>query len=320
MGGRARDDGDRLLYKVARAYYDDDVTQGDLARRFGLSPVKVCRLLQAARATGVVHITVRRPESGCPDLERELERRFHLDEVVLAPRDRSVPLVQRLGKAAAAYFARTVQPQDVVGLSWGTSLRAFAAELPRLRLPKVTVVQLLGGLGSLESGVNGAELTRRVAESLGGRPRILQAPGVVATRAVRAALLADREVARTLAEGRQARLAMVGLGVPRDASALFGPEGLLGRRDLAAILAGRAVADVCLRYYDAAGRPVTTELDDRVVGIDRAALLAIPRRVAVAGGPEKLPAIRGAVAGGLVNVLVTDEETGRALLEATGGE
>ncbi|HET6437120.1 MAG TPA: sugar-binding domain-containing protein, partial [Anaeromyxobacter sp.] len=82
-----------------------------------------------------------------------------------------------------------------------------------------------------------------------------------------------------------------------------------------AILAKGAVADVCLRYFDAAGRPVEANLEGRVLGIELPAFLAIPRRVAVAGGPEKVPAIRGALTGRLVNVLVSDEDTARALLE-----
>ncbi len=304
----------RLLYKIARAYYEDDATQEQIARRFRLSRPKVSRLLQQARDSGVVRISVQRPEGGCPDLERGLEERFELDEAVLAPRDRA-PVLERIGAAAASYFARTVQPDDVVGLSWGTSLREFASRLPHLDLPGVTVVQLIGGLGSLDSGVKGAELARRVAERCGARPRILQAPGVVATPAVKAALLSDREVSQSLELGRRATVALIGLGVPRAASALFGREGLLTRKDLDAILARGAVADVCLRYFDPAGRPVETSFEGRVLGIELPAFLAIPRRVAVAGGPEKVPAIRAALAGRLVNVLVSDEDTARALLE-----
>jgi len=314
--GRPRRRGEeaRLLYKLAQAYYEDGTTQEGIARRFRLSRPKVSRLLKQAREMGLVHISVQRPEGACPDLERELENRFELDEAVLAPRDRA-PILERVGAAAASYFVRTVQPSDVVGLSWGTSLRAFADHLPRLDLPRLTVVQLLGGLGSLELGVNGAELTRRVAERCGGKPRIIQAPGVVATRAVKAALLADPQVALALELARRADVAVVGIGVPRPSSELFGPEGLLTRKELEALLGRNAIADVCLHYLDARGRPVETDLDGRVLGIERAELLAIPRRVGVAGGPEKVQAIRGAVTGRIVNVLVTDEDTARALLE-----
>ena len=307
---------ERLLYKIARAYYDDDLTQGEIARRLGLSRVKVCRLLARAREEGVVRISIQAPGAACANLERELERRFGLSEAVLAPADPSQPLEQRLGEAAAEFFARSLRGDEVVGLTWGNTLRAFVAALPRLDLPRLTVVQLIGGLGSVAAGVNGSELTRLLAERCGARPRILQAPGVVASPEVKAALLADREVAETLALGSRADLIVVGVGAPQHTSAALGPGALLSRQELDALVARGAVGDIALRHYDAAGRHLESELDGRVVGVDPAALAAVPRRVAVAGGPAKVAALRAALAGGLVHVLVSDEDTATALLAA----
>jgi DNA-binding transcriptional regulator LsrR (DeoR family) len=54
-----------------------------------------------------------------------------------------------------------------------------------------------------------------------------------------------------------------------------------------------AVGDVCLRFYDSCGAAVATELDDRILGISREALRAVPRRIGVAGGTRKYAAIRG---------------------------
>jgi DNA-binding transcriptional regulator LsrR (DeoR family) len=202
----------------------------------------------------------------------------------------------------------------VVGLTWGSSLRAFVESLPRLELPRLQVVQILGGLGSVDAGVNGAELTRRLAERCGARPRMIQAPGVVASREVREALLADPEVAEALALGARADLAVVGIGVPRPTPASTGPGSLLGAAELEALRRRGAVGDIAFRHFDAAGRWLDTELDDRVVGLDPAALARIPRRIAVAGGPDKTAAIAAALAGRLVDVLVTDEDTAAALL------
>ena len=56
------------------------------------------------------------------------------------------------------------------------------------------------------------------------------------------------------------------------------------------------------------------EFDDRIIAIPVADLLRVPRRVGVAGGPRKLAAIRGAMAGGWVNALVTDLSTAERLL------
>ena len=70
-----------------------------------------------------------------------------------------------------------------------------------------------------------------------------------------------------------------------------------------------AVGDVCLRFFDAGGSPVSSEVDRRVIGVTLDQLKHVERSVGVAGGPRKYDAIRGAVLGGWVNVLITDHVT-----------
>jgi DNA-binding transcriptional regulator LsrR (DeoR family) len=55
-------------------------------------------------------------------------------------------------------------------------------------------------------------------------------------------------------------------------------------------------------------------LNDRVIGMDLDQLRAVRRVVGVAGGRRKTNAIRGALAGKLINVLITDLATAESLL------
>ena len=76
---------------------------------------------------------------------------------------------------------------------------------------------------------------------------------------------------------------------------------------------------MCLRFFDADGRFVDTTVNERVLGIGVDELRAIPRRVGFAGGSHKHGAIRAAVRGGWVNVLITDVHTARFLADGTPG-
>ena len=72
---------------------------------------------------------------------------------------------------------------------------------------------------------------------------------------------------------------------------------------------------MCHRYFDTHGARVPDALDDRVIGISASTLRAVPRRIGISGGPLKYEAVRAAVEGGWVNVLITDVATARRLLD-----
>jgi len=75
------------------------------------------------------------------------------------------------------------------------------------------------------------------------------------------------------------------------------------------------VGDVSSRFFDATGRPVPLAIDQRVIALTLEQHLAIPVRVAIAGGASKRKALKAAGAGMLFNILVTDVETADWLVE-----
>jgi DNA-binding transcriptional regulator LsrR (DeoR family) len=304
-----------LLYKIAKSYYEDGLTQEQIGRRLGLSRIKVSRLLQQAREERIVQITVVPPQDSNADLERQLEAAYGLDEVIVVTPTSPEPLtvVREIGVAAAECLVRCLRGDEVLGLTWGTTLLAVVEALPAQRWPEMRVVQMLGGLGRPEAEVYGADLARRAAEAFGARLRLVPAPGIVASRMVRDALLADPQIADTLALGARADVALVGLGRPTPGSVVM-QAGILSEEELALLQARGAVGDIALRFFDADGQAVTHEIDDRIIGPTLAHVRAIPRTVGVAGGAEKADVIRAALRGELLNVLVTDIENARRLL------
>ena len=78
---------------------------------------------------------------------------------------------------------------------------------------------------------------------------------------------------------------------------------IFSEKELEALGERGAVGDVCLRFFDAEGRPVASDVDRRVIGVTLEQLRSIDRSVGVAGGERKYEAIRGAVLGSWVNVL-----------------
>ncbi len=305
-----------LLYKIAKAYYEDGLTQDQIGKRFGLSRIKVSRLLQQARQSRVVQITITPPTDSFGDIERDLETAYGLDEVIVVSTFSSEQsdVVPRLGAATAGYLARCLGDQQVLDLSWGSTLLAVVDALAPQNLPELRVVQMLGGLGRLESETYGADLTMRMAQTLGARMRLLPSPGIVSSKLVRDALLQDVNIAETLQVAARADLALVGIGSPMVGSVIL-DAGILNESELAELKALGAVGDIALRFFDGDGQAVDHAVNDRIIGLDLAQIKRIPRVVGVAGGDGKYEVIRGAVRGNLVDVLITDENTATRLLQ-----
>lgn len=308
---RAWSDRDQLLFKIATAYYTDDQTQQCIADRFGLTRVKVCRLLKEAREEGVVTIRIRSPEGEGAYLARRLEERYGLKEAVVAGTAEGGAAV---GAAGAAYLRRIAKNGLTVALSWGTALLAFVNALEGLEDFGIRAVQMLGGLGDADADVHGAELTRRLAQRLGTKPRLLQAPGIVASRELQSALAADPQIAETLAMARNADVAFVGIGALDEESLLRGGSIVSGQ-ELALLSHSGAVGDLALNFFDSTGRPVPSPTDGRIIGLSLQEIRSLPRTVALAWGRRKVAALRGALAGRLVSVLITDVNTAASLLE-----
>jgi DNA-binding transcriptional regulator LsrR (DeoR family) len=233
---------------------------------------------------------------------------------VVATEPGSTPelLRRQIGAAAASFLARTVHPGDSIGMAWGTTLSAMVQSMAPLATENVHVVQTLGGIGPPAAEAYAAELVRRLAQLLGATPVLFPTPGIVATSEVRDALRKDPHVQATLLHFDALDTVYVGIGsiatnpVLNDGHSL--PEGTLDE-----LVAAGAVGDIALRFFDSAGAPVRSTLDDRILGISAEQLHKVPRVVAVAGGPDKAEAILAALRAKLVDVLITDHDTAEEL-------
>lgn len=307
----------RLLVKVSKLYYEEGLSQDEIVARLNLSRSKISRLLQQARDEGIVQISVVTPKHLFSDLENELEKRFDLHEALVVEShagDSAESIQRELGIAAAGYLERSLNASTTLGISWGSTLNSLVAALHPIRAVEVQVVQIIGGLGQPEAEVHATDLCRRLARALGAQLTLLPAPGIVASQQARAVLMEDTYIRRAVEMFDQLDVAFVGIGAPTPDSLLLRDGSILSRQELDDLLQKGAVGDIALRFFDAQGQPIQSEIDQRVIGITLEQLKQTRRVVGVAGGPGKFAAILGALRGKFINVLITDSLTAEKLL------
>lgn len=309
----------RLMAKIARMYYTQGLRQTDICRQLRMHQSTVSRALKKAEHEGIVRFTVSLPAGTHTDVEDELQSRFGIDEAIVVdcPDDEN-QIARGLGATAAFYLETTLKPDDVIGIScWSSALLGMVDAMhPSRRWKTTRVVQILGGVGNPNAEVHATQLTRRLADLLGATATLLPAPGVVGSSNAKQVLLNDRFVREAVAAFPSITLALIGIGAMEPSRALASSGNVFSAQELKRLSAKGAVGDICLRFFDSAGNAVVTELNDRVISIELERLRKTKRVVAVAGGQRKVAAIRGALTGKLVNVLITDLSTAEQLLSA----
>jgi DNA-binding transcriptional regulator LsrR (DeoR family) len=302
-----------LTASIARRYYLDGRSKVEIAEEFGLSRFKVARLIDAARDSGLVRIEIRHHGEIDVDLSARLQDRFGLQHsiVVDTPDDHAESLREHLGRAAAELLSEVITSQDVLGLAWARSVSAMARALPRL--PCIPVVQLTGAL-SLPNGLDtSVDVVRDVASTSGGPAHFFYAPFTVPDASTARALRQQPEVARAFAQLPLVTKAVAGVGLWKPGqSTLYDAVEEPDRRRLRE---QGVCADVSGVFLSADGEPVLTDLAERMIGISAEQMRVIPEVIAIPYGTAKAPAVRAALASGLVSGLVTHSALALALLD-----
>jgi DNA-binding transcriptional regulator LsrR (DeoR family) len=308
------------MTRVARLYHEEGLTQTEVARRLGLTQVAVSRMLKKAQESGIVRTTVVTPPGAFTDLEDLLEQKFSLQQAIVgdAVRDSEESVLSAIGSAAAQFLESTLKAGEVIGISsWSTTLLSMVDHMhPISKAENCLVVQMLGGVGNPSAEQHANRLAIRLARLVHGEARFLSAPGLVGSARAAKVLLEDRSVSETVALFANVSLALVGVGALEPSALVASSGNTFSRAELEDLQKSGAVGDICLCFYDAAGRQVRGALDGRVIGIDLESLRRVQRSVALCGGKKKFPAILGALRGQWVNTLITDQYTAQRLVNA----
>jgi len=303
------------VIEAAKLYYLLDYNQNEIAKMLGVSRPTVSRFLQMAKSEGIVQISIMDPTEDTAKLGRLLEEKFGLKKAVVAsiPQYEDHIIKNYLGEKAAVYLNEIVKDGDIIGVTWGTTLYHVAIELKQKFIKDVKVVQLKGGVSHAETNTYASEILYLFGKAFNTSPHYLPLPAIVDHSVVKQAMEADRHIRRILDLGRESNIAIFTIGPVKEDSLLF-QLGYFTDEDLESLYPN-AVGDICSRFFDKNGNICNESLNERTLGINLEDLKKKEKSILVAGGPNKLEGIYGALKGNFANVLVTDQFTAQFLLD-----
>lgn len=303
----------RLLQKIARMYYVDELNQRDIAQRLHVSVATVSRGLSRAKEQGVVEIRIHGDAEGYAELEDAVETTYGLREcIVVESASHQEGTNARIAEAVSELLARLLEPGDYLGVSWGETLKAVADNLPQTGSGGVDVVPIIGAMGEVETGIYPNAIAARFAQKLGGASYLVNTPAILDTAATSKSMREDGNFVRVLRAWEKVSTLLVGVSglTEEDSVAKY---SILTPEDLASLREQGAVAAMNFTFMDQSGRILESELDDRMIKMDAGWMRAARNTVVIAAGARKAGALAAAFSSGIGSCLVTDVDAATEL-------
>ena len=296
-----------LMVKAAWYYYFENMTQQAIADRLSISRMRVIKLLETARQTGVIQFRLRSDGIGMVEQSQRLINQYHLKDVFLIPevdQDDAHPN-ESIARAGAMYIADRLGENACVSVGYGDTLSRTINHLATMVQSPVTCISLTGGvsnyLPNTRSNVFNAKLYLMPAPLLASSPEMAEL------------MREESSVSEIIRMTDLASFTLVGIGALGENATIF-HSGLLGPADMFYLKMNHAVGDVLGHFIDKDGNLIHTPIEDRLISTPLDQLREMHNVIGLAAGQEKIEAIRAVLRGGYLDILITDEATANLLL------
>jgi DNA-binding transcriptional regulator LsrR (DeoR family) len=305
----------RNRMRIAWMYYVEGLTQGEIADALGIGRVTVIRNINEAIKQHEVRIWITGHVAECLELEKSLKDTFGFTECIVVPEPSTPAAVNKaIGAAAGMYVTDQLKENACIGVGWGATLLESLQTLAHRHWDNIEVVSLLGGIVQARQ-FNPSEFAWQFSTLIGADCYLLAAPALVDSAKTRQALIERCGLNAVLERSAKMDMALLSVGNMSAKSTAF-RMGFLSEAERHALQAKGAVGDMLYNFFDIEGRLVKHPVNDRVMSMPIERLKSVPRRILISGGLDKVDAIMGGIKLVNANVLITNEATAAALLQA----
>ena len=313
----------RLIYKVCSLYYEDDMRQQEVSDYLGISRATVSRMLQKGKESGIVRVEVINPvQFSYNKMEKALERKYGLKEVIVVESsalDTKTESVSRMYERAALYLSQFFKDGDWIGVTMGHTLhnivktnRAFEKD------KKLMFVPIVGGIGQStidKVDVQSNRIAQEFSRKFGGTYTQFLSPAVFSEQKAMEYFLKEKSISYIFDDFQKLDTLIMGIGIPQRVESTLVRAGYITGENLEKFARDGMAGDIALHFFDEDG---DTEkfcaFNDRVAGMPLEMMKKVRNRIGIAGGENRAEAIRGAIKGGFINMLITNIDAAEKLL------
>ena len=313
----------RLIYKVCSLYYEDDMRQQEVSDYLGISRATVSRMLQKGKESGIVRVEVINPvQFSYNKLEKALERKYGLKEVIVVESsalDTKTESVSRMYERAALYLSQFFKDGDWIGVTMGHTLhnivktnRAFEKD------KKLMFVPIVGGIGQStidKVDVQSNRIAQEFSRKFGGTYTQFLSPAVFSEQKAMEYFLKEKSISYIFDDFQKLDTLIMGIGIPQRVESTLVRAGYITGENLEKFARDGMAGDIALHFFDEDGDTEKFRaFNDRVAGMPLEMMKKVRNRIGIAGGENRAEAIRGAIKGGFINMLISNIDAAEKLL------
>jgi DNA-binding transcriptional regulator LsrR (DeoR family) len=240
-------------------------------------------------------------------LERGLMDEYGLKDAFIVPSSQNKSQTNAgIAEAASMYISERLTEHSLINMGYGDTPSRILNNLATLAERPITCVSLTGGvsyyLPDTRSNVFNAKL------------HLIPTPLLASSKEMADAMRQEASVMEVSRMISLAQLTVVGIGAMHESATIF-KTGILNRNDFLYLQMQGAVGDLLSHFIDRDGRLIETPLEGRLISTSLDKLKELQNVIGVAAGDVKVDAIRAALRGGYLDVLITDDRTATQLLD-----
>jgi DNA-binding transcriptional regulator LsrR (DeoR family) len=300
---------EELMIKASWYYYLENKTQQTISDLLGISRMRVIRLLDKAQQTGIVQFKIRAEHAGRIRLEKQLVETYGLKDTFVIPTPAEAGIAEindAIADAAAMYLSARIQPNDFINIGYGDTTGKTLNNLAKIAEAPISCISLTGGVSIY--------LPNARSNVFNARLFLIPAPLIVSSKEMVNAIKEEDSVKEIFRMVSLASFTIVGIGGMNDKATIL-KTGMLSANDFLYLKMRGAVGDILCHFIDRQGNIITAPPEDRLVSVSLDSLKSLPNVIAVAAGKDKREAVKGALNLGSLDILITNEDTARWLID-----
>lgn len=303
----------RLTAEVSFLYYVKDFSQKQIADELNVNRATVSRLLKKARREKIITFKINNYDIEVFSLANQIKEKYHLKKVIIVPDEATLSATeQAVAEAANHYLSKIIHQNEIVGFSWGNLLSLMTNGKKSSVALNATFIPLAGGPSLNKSGYHVNSIVYGMAQKYNSKSLFINAATIQENSFKAQAVWKTEEMKKIQMYWQKQQIAVVGIGGSLSEKSLWRDQ--LSDHDWQILRSQKVVGDCCCTFFNKNGQIVDPDLLKRTIAFPLNDLKKVKQTIGVAANPNKALAISTLIKHGIINILVIDKKTARAIL------